>query len=52
MTQVSADSITFENPGHDFPTRIRYTRLPDGSLETLVSGKGNEAPERAVLKRE
>jgi hypothetical protein len=52
LTQVTADSLTFENPAHDFPTRIRYTRLPDGSLETLVSGKGNEKPERVLLKRE
>ena len=52
LTQVTADSVTFENPKHDFPTRIRYTRLPDGSLETLVSGNGNEKPERVLLKRE
>jgi Domain of unknown function (DUF6265) len=50
-TAVSADSVTFENPAHDFPKMIRYAKLPDGSLQTTI-GAGNGQRERSfVLKR-
>jgi hypothetical protein len=28
MTAITADSVTFENPRHDFPKMIRYTNTP------------------------
>src|SRR4051812_39301461 len=31
-TKVTADEVVFENPQHDFPTRISYARQPDGGL--------------------
>jgi hypothetical protein len=37
MTASSADSVTFENPTHDFPKMIRYGKRADGSLEARVS---------------
>lgn len=52
LTSVSADSATFENPGHDFPKVIRYTRRPDGSLETMIAGEGGLRPQTFVLKRQ
>jgi hypothetical protein len=40
LTNITADSATFENPAHDFPKMIRYTRRADGSLEARVSDGG------------
>jgi hypothetical protein len=37
LTAITADSATFENPKHDFPKMIRYTKRADGSLEARVS---------------
>lgn len=37
-TKVSSDSITFENPEHDFPRSIVYTRNADGGVDVVVSG--------------
>jgi hypothetical protein len=52
LRAITPDSVTFENPAHDFPTSIRYARLPDGSLETTVAGSGPGKPQRVVLTRE
>jgi hypothetical protein len=30
LTTFSDNELTFENPAHDFPQRIRYRRTPDG----------------------
>jgi hypothetical protein len=51
LTQFTADSATFENPSHDFPRMIRYTRLADGSLETTIAGQGGERSQSVVLKK-
>lgn len=37
-TKVSADSITFENPDHDFPKAITYTKRADGGVDVVVTG--------------
>jgi Domain of unknown function (DUF6265) len=52
LTVMSADGATFENPAHDFPKMIRYTRRPDGSLEARVSGAGGERPQAFVFTRQ
>lgn len=52
LTQFTADSATFENPSHDYPKMIRYTRLPDGSLETTIAGEGGQRPQSVVLKKQ
>jgi hypothetical protein len=36
-TSVGPEAATFENPAHDFPKTIRYSKRPDGSLEARVS---------------
>jgi Domain of unknown function (DUF6265) len=51
LTVMTADSVTFENPTHDFPKMIRYTRRADGSLEARVSGAGGERPQVFVFTR-
>jgi uncharacterized protein DUF6265 len=38
MTRIEANSVTFENPAHDFPKSIRYALRADGGLEAVVSG--------------
>ena len=52
LTQLTADSATFENPSHDFPKMIRYTHRPDDSLEARVSGAGGERPQTFVFTRQ
>jgi Domain of unknown function (DUF6265) len=42
LTQIGADSATFENPAHDFPKMIRYAKRADGSLEARVSDGGQK----------
>lgn len=51
LTKIGADNAVFENPTHDFPKMIRYTRRPDGSLEAVVSGKGGQKPQTFVFKK-
>jgi hypothetical protein len=38
LTQLTPDSLTFENPSHDFPKVIKYSKKGDAALETAVSG--------------
>ena len=52
LTKVTPDSATFENPAHDFPKMIRYSKLPDGSLETMVAGADGARPVTVVLKKQ
>jgi hypothetical protein len=52
MTKVDENTVLFENPAHDFPKMIRYSRLPDGSLEAVVSGEGGQKPQTFTFKRQ
>lgn len=53
-TEVSASSVTFANPEHDFPQRIIYRLVPPDSLVARVEGerngqvRGSEFPMRRV----
>ena len=38
LSAIEPASVTFENPAHDFPKRIRYSLQPDGTLEAVTSG--------------
>ena len=51
LTEVSADSATFENPSHDFPKMIRYTKKSDGTLEARISD-GGQRGESFVFRRQ
>ena len=51
-TSVTADSVTFENPGHDFPKMIRYSKKADGTLETTIAGEGGQRAQSVVLKKQ
>ena len=52
LTAITADSATFENPAHDYPKIVRYTKRADGSLETTISGESGQRAQSVVLKRE
>jgi hypothetical protein len=51
LTKIDADSATFENPEHNFPKMIRYAKLPDGSLEAVISGAPPSKPITFVFKK-
>ncbi len=38
---VTADEVTFENPEHDFPQRIRYRHTPPDGLHARIEGERN-----------
>jgi hypothetical protein len=52
LTKIDETSATFENPAHDYPKIIRYTRRPDGSLEAVISAEGGQKPQTSVFKRQ
>jgi hypothetical protein len=52
LTKIDADNAIFENPAHDFPKMIRYTKRPDGSLEAAVSGAPGSKPLTFLFTRQ
>ena len=52
LTKIEGESLTFENPAHDFPKMIRYTRRADGSLEAVISGDAKQKPISYVFKKQ
>jgi hypothetical protein len=36
--ELNDRSVTFENLKHDFPTRVIYNHLPDGSIRARIEG--------------
>ena len=52
LTSVTKDSATFENPSHDYPKAIKYTRRGDGALETAISGAANQRVVTVILKKQ
>jgi hypothetical protein len=51
LTARDATSVTFENPAHDYPKKIRYARLADGSLEATISGAANQRTATFTFKK-
>ena len=49
-TAADANSITFVNPGHDFPQRVRYERTTTG-LEAEISLADGKKPVRWSYRR-
>ena len=50
MTSSAAGSVIFENPGHDYPTRIAYRRTGN-VLNATISGPGGANPMRWRYRR-
>lgn len=40
-TELTASSVTFENPDHDFPQRVRYRFMPPDELHARIEGVRN-----------
>jgi hypothetical protein len=51
LTALDGSSVTFENPAHDYPTTIRYTKRADGTLEARISAAKGERPQTFVFRR-
>jgi hypothetical protein len=51
LTALEASSATFENPAHDYPTMIRYTKTGDGTLEARISAAKGARPQTFVFQR-
>lgn len=45
LTSIDAAQVTFENPEHDFPKRIRYHRGADGSVTARTDAGGAPSAE-------
>jgi hypothetical protein len=44
LKELTASTVVFENPSHDFPTRIIYQLTPDGGLVARIEGTQNGQP--------
>ena len=53
MTKSSENELTFENPKHDFPTKIVYTKITNDSMVGAIYGKknGKELSETFPMKK-
>ena len=49
-TSIKRDSITFENPKHDFPNKIVYRKIESDSMIATIYGK-NHKPEFFPMKK-
>ncbi len=47
MVSMNENEVVFENPEHDFPTRIIYRLLSDGSLLGRIEGVDKGTPRTA-----
>jgi hypothetical protein len=44
LVHLGVEEVVFENPGHDWPQRLTYRRLPEGSLAVRAEGAGGSQP--------
>ncbi len=53
MTLLTKDQMVFENPEHDFPQKITYTRMAKDSLLAEISGtvKGQARSQKFPMKK-
>ena len=53
MTSITPNQLVFENPKHDFPSKITYTKITQDSMVAKISGilKGKEQTEYFPMKR-
>jgi hypothetical protein len=53
MTSASSKELVFENPQHDYPSKIKYTQINSDSIVAEISGqlKGKENTQQFPMKR-
>ena len=44
LAKAEGRSVTFENPQHDYPTRILYWLADDGALHAKIEGTAGDKP--------
>lgn len=49
LTSLTNNSVTFENPEHDFPQKIEYTFINKDSITAVVSATSNEKIRKLVF---
>lgn len=49
LTSLTDNSVTFENPDHDFPQKIEYTMINQDSINAVVSATSNEKIRKLVF---
>jgi len=47
-TALTDHEVVFENPEHDFPKKITYTRKADGSLLAVIEGPRDDGTVRRI----
>lgn len=47
-TALTDNEVVFENPNHDFPKKITYTRKADGSLLAAIEGPRDDGTIRRI----
>jgi hypothetical protein len=52
-TKIDDAGAVFENPEHDFPSKITYTKASENRIDVSVEGRENGAPVKLefALKR-
>lgn len=50
MTSSNGKQIVFENPQHDFPNKITYTKVANDSLVAEISGNKNGKPSSETFR--
>lgn len=48
LKELTANSVVFENPAHDFPQQISYTLQADGALLAAIEGPGKDGAPRRI----
>lgn len=53
LVNTTANQLVFENPTHDFPTRITYLKISEDSIVASISGlvDGKEKTEEFQMKK-
>jgi len=53
LTSMSANKMVFENPQHDYPNKIEYTKVTADSIIAVIYGlkKGKQASETFAMAR-
>ena len=53
LTSLSPNQLVFENPTHDFPTKITYLKISQDSIVASISGliDGKEKLEQFPMKK-
>lgn len=49
LTKINSEKMVFENPAHDFPQKIIYSRIGNDSLVAEISGKTKDKERREIF---